>query len=56
MTNNPLSFRRQIKDDIDLMVSTCPNLRKVNLVVHYKFSMMDESHTQVSLIIVRSYV
>jgi len=41
------SKRRQIKEDIDLMTSTCPNLRKVNLVVHYKFSMMDDSHIQV---------
>jgi len=39
--------RRQIHDDIELMTSACPNLRKVNLVVHYKFSMMDDSHTQV---------
>ena len=42
-----LCFRRQIRDDIELMSSACPNLRKVNLVVHYKFSMMDDSHVQV---------
>jgi len=41
------SKRRQIRDDIELMSSACPNLRKVNLVVHYKFSMMDDSHVQV---------
>merc|ERR1712142_1097391 len=39
--------RRQIKEDIDLMASTCVNLRKLNLVVHYKLSVMDDSHTQV---------
>lgn len=41
------SKRRQIRDDIDLMCTSCPNLRKVNLVVHYKFSMMDDSQIQV---------
>jgi len=41
--------RRQIKEDIDLMASTCVNLRKLNLVVHYKLSVMDDSHTQVWL-------
>ena len=34
-------------EDIDLMSSSCPNLRKVNLVIHYKLPMMDESHVQV---------
>jgi len=39
--------RRQILDDVELMVSTCPDLRKVNIVVHYKFAMMDDTHSQV---------
>merc|ERR1719264_2470838 len=30
------SKRRQIQEDIELMVTPCPELRKVNLVVHYK--------------------
>lgn len=34
-------------DDIDLMVNACPNLKKVNLVIHYTFPMMDNIHTQV---------
>jgi len=39
--------RNQIMDDIDLMVNACPNLKKVNLVIHYTFPMMDNIHTQV---------
>merc|ERR1719430_484104 len=38
------SKRRQIQDDIELMVTTCPELRKVNLVVHYKVPVLDDSH------------
>ena len=26
------------------MVTTCPGLRKVNLVVHYKMPMLDDTH------------
>jgi hypothetical protein len=29
------------------MVSSCPNLRKVNIVVHYKNAIMDDTHNQV---------
>merc|ERR1719370_2812484 len=38
------SKRKQIQDDIELMVTTCPELRKVNLVVHYKVPVLDDSH------------
>lgn len=38
------SKRRQINEDVELMVSSCPNLKKVNLVVHYKISIMDDTH------------
>merc|ERR1719481_2384626 len=38
------SKRLQIQEDIELMATTCPNLRKVNLVVHYKIPMLDDSH------------
>lgn len=41
------SKRRQIREDIDLMVTSCPNLRKVNIVVHYKNAIMEETHVQV---------
>ena len=41
------SKRRQIQEDIELMVSTCPELRKVNLVVHYKVPVLDDSHSGV---------
>ena len=41
------SKRTQIRDDIDLMVSSCPNLRKVNLVVHYKTSVIESEHSLV---------
>jgi len=41
------SKRKQIQEDISLMVGTCPNLRKVNLVVHYKIPLLDSSHSQV---------
>jgi hypothetical protein len=46
-------FRRQIREDIDLMVTSCPNLRKVNIVVHYKNAIMDDTHSQVSNLYVR---
>ena len=36
--------RRQIQDDMELMVNTCPELRKLNLVVHHKVSVLDDSH------------
>ena len=32
------------QEDIELMVTTCPGLRKVNLVVHYKMPMLDDTH------------
>jgi hypothetical protein len=41
--------RRQILEDVDLMVSSCPNLRKVNIVVHYKNAIMDDTHGQVRM-------
>merc|ERR1719370_944718 len=41
------SKRTQIRDDIELMVSSCPNLRKVNLVVHYKTSVIESEHSLV---------
>jgi len=41
------SKRRQIRDDMELMVSTCPNLRKMNLVVHYKTTVVEVGHTWV---------
>lgn len=41
------SKRKQIHDDIELMVTSCPNLRKVNLVVHYKVPVLEDSHGSV---------
>ena len=41
------SKRTQIRDDVELMVSSCPNLRKVNLVVHYKTSVIESEHSLV---------
>ena len=41
------SKRTQIRDDIELMASSCPNLRKVNLVVHYKTSVIESEHSLV---------
>ena len=29
------------------MATTCPNLRKLNLVVHYKSTVIESEHTQV---------
>ena len=43
-------FRNQIMEDIDLMATTCPNLRKVNLVIHYKIQIMDIINTEVIII------
>ena len=43
--------RRQIREDIDLMVTSCPNLRKVNIVVHYKNAIMDDTHSQVTTVL-----
>jgi len=41
------SKRKQIRDDMELMVGTCPNLRKMNLVVHYKTTVVEAEHTWV---------
>jgi len=41
------SKRKQIQDDIELMVSSCPSLRKVNLVVHYKMPVLEDTHGSV---------
>merc|ERR1719209_270559 len=41
------SKRRQIEEDIGLMVDTCPQLRKVNLVVHYKVPVLEVTHGSV---------
>ena len=38
------SKRRQIKEDMKLMVNTCPELRKLNLVVHHKVPVLYDSH------------
>jgi len=38
------SKRKQICDDVELMVTTCPNLRKMNLVVHYKNTVIEAEH------------
>ena len=43
-------IRNQIMEDIDLMATTCPNLRKVNLVIHYKIQIMDTINTEVKKI------
>ena len=39
--------RKQIQDDVTMMVTTCPNLRKLNLVVHYKSTVIESVHTEV---------
>jgi len=41
------SKRKQIQDDVELMVTSCPNLRKVNLVVHYKIPVLEDTHGSV---------
>ena len=43
-------YRNQIMEDIELMATTCPNLRKVNLVIHYKIQIMDIINTEVIII------
>ena len=50
------SKRRQINKDIELMVSSCPNLKKVNLVVYYKISIMDDTHGEVTFIIIIIFI
>ena len=47
------SKRRQIKDDMKLMVSTCPELRKLNLVVHHKVPVLYDSHCGVWVSLLR---
>ena len=39
--------RRQIQDDMELMANTCPELRKLNLVVHHTIPVLDNSHSLV---------
>lgn len=41
------SKRKQIQEDVELMVTSCPNLRKVNLVVHYKIPVLEDTHGSV---------
>ena len=31
------SKKQQLTDDINLMVDACPNVRKLNMVIHHKF-------------------
>lgn len=33
--------RRQIKEDVQLMTQACPNVRKLNLVLHHKMAVLD---------------
>ena len=33
--------QRQITDDVELMTNTCPNVKKLNLVLHYKMAVLD---------------
>ena len=30
------SKKQQLTDDVDLMVDACPNVRKLNMVLHHK--------------------
>lgn len=46
-SRNQSAKRNQIMEDIELMATTCPNLRKVNLVIHYKIQIMDIINTEV---------
>ena len=39
--------RKQIQEGIELMVTSCPNLRKVNLVVPYKIPVLEDTHGSV---------
>ncbi len=36
-----ISKRKQITEDVKLMTESCPNVRKLNLVLHYKMAVMD---------------
>ena len=33
--------QKQIIEDVKLMTSTCPNVKKLNLVLHYKMPVID---------------
>jgi hypothetical protein len=33
--------QKQIIEDVKLMTSTCPNVKKLNLVLHYKMAVID---------------
>jgi hypothetical protein len=33
--------RRQIADDVLLMTQSCPNVKKLNLVLHYKMTVLE---------------
>ena len=39
--------RKQIQEGIELMVTSCPNLSKVNLVVPYKIPVVEDTHGSV---------
>lgn len=43
---NHLQKRSQIEKDMKLLAETCPNVRKINLVMHYKSVVMEESISQ----------
>jgi len=37
------SKKQQLIDDINLMVDTCPNVRKLNMVIHHKLKVIEET-------------
>ena len=37
---NHAAKRQQIEEDVNLMVDACPNVHKLNLVLHHKLSVL----------------
>ena len=37
------SKKQQLMDDINLMVDTCPNVRRLNMVLHHKLKVIEET-------------
>ena len=40
---NHAAKRQQIEEDVNLMVDACPNVHKLNLVLHHKLPVLDEA-------------
>lgn len=42
-SRNHTQKRQQILEDVKLMQSSCPNLQKLNMVMHYKQAVLEEN-------------